>query len=93
MGIDGEEAARDWESTKHRTRNATEVLSARVLWSRGGGYWRGSSKLRSYEHEDLLRDEFSFSAKAGPGAVSAKLRGCSLGVTWPLWIWPKVKLR
>lgn len=57
------------------------------------GDWRGSSKLLSYEHEDLLRDEFSFSAKAGPGAVSAKLRGCSLGVTWPLWIWPKVKLR
>lgn len=47
LGIDGEEAARDWESTKHRTRNATEVLSARVLWSRGRRYWRGSSKLRS----------------------------------------------
>lgn len=59
----------------------------------GGGDWRSSTTLHSYEHEDLLTDEFSFSAKAGPRRVSAKLRSCSLGATWPLWIWPKVKLR
>jgi len=56
------------------------------------GDWRSSTKLRSYEHEDLLIDESSFSAKAGPGRGSAKLRSCSLGVTWPLWIRTKVKL-
>ena len=33
----GEEVARGWESTKHRTRNATEVLSARGIQGRGGG--------------------------------------------------------
>lgn len=32
-----EEAERGWESMKHRTRNATEVLSARWTQSRGGG--------------------------------------------------------
>lgn len=89
----GEEVERGWKSMKHRTGNATEVLRARGIQSRGWGDWRSSTKLCSYEHEDLLTDMFSFSAKAGPGGVSAKLRSCSLGVTWPLWIRPKVKLQ
>lgn len=57
------------------------------------GHWRSSTKLCFYEHDNLLTDAFSFSATAGPVGVPAKLRSCSVGVTWSLGIWPKVKLR
>lgn len=90
MALMAEEAKRGWDNMKHRKKCSRSPVCQEIQ-HRGGD--TGEAPPCFYEHERLLTDEFSFSPTAGPVEVPAKLRICSLGVTWSLWIWPKVKLR
>lgn len=80
----GEESQRGWDSMKHRTRSAAEVLHAEKCSTEVGTLEKLHQVVFLWAWGSFNR-WILFPAETGPVGVPAKLKSCSLGVTWSLW--------